>query len=892
MLFSSATLVLPEADLSRDVADQAVAMLRQLVHPGGEALLLAHVPQRHSNERDWRSLTRRLDRAEAWLEEAARALGALRITTDAVYSVSPASLSGEVVILTSPEAPLLIECLRAGLPTGWPGGQAMEGLRGVVMPWWRDPRSAMPATALLRERLPADVHTWFLAVDPSGPQPDAAAIGELLGWPTALEVAAVTGGRTLIRTALTALTDGKPVDLVVLAAPTGTTLTPFLWMVRAVAPPLPFLIIPGGRPATELRPRLEVPDLLLLGDRLLGSALRVDLAGRAEPVDREQLTLIYRGEALAEVNVVAGQFALSSPPRLPDVVGVSTDAEAAVESLKGVARVIRVDGAPIALFDARLDPAPWKAHLGGARRFWAIALTPRSAPGALRAHLDRADALLDASGVLQDGHPDDLPAGVEPVRLERVARHLRAAGVPVDLVVGADPGPGYASVPAALLATASPEALEDLIAGAWRPPRPDDRLLELTGAAPAVAHSLAVEWDNRVARERLLGLLAGAADSVHLQTYIFEDDPIGALVSEALMAAADRGVAVLVLVDSLYSLHGSLGQENPPLARLEAHSGVSLRAVRPVNALEDMKRRNHRKLIIIDGLTGLVSGRNIGAMYYTGFGEAALSPETTYREVPWLDAGAAVTGPVVAELEASFRQTWLRSGGPVYPAPRAVDPTLQPGVEGAFPVRFVTHESMTDTQTLDAYRALLESATSRVTLVNTFPLQFELQQVLLTLLARGVAVRFLVGNVRPAFVAGSVRQPFPGGQVRELATQVIHGRLDTLVKAGASVYEFALDRRPEWSSELELALPHVHAKVLSVDGRVFTIGSANLDITAGYWESEALLVVEDAAQTAALEETLEALLASSVLVDPTDPAWQDRAERRAWLSRHWPSALG
>ena len=886
MLFSSATLVLPEAALNGEVAAQAVSMLRHLVHPGGEALLLAHVREGHSNDRDWRSLSRRLERSERRLAEAARTLGALKVETDVVYAVEPGILRGEVLVLTGPEDDRLVSAaLRSGLPVGWPGGREMVGLRGVVMPWWREPRSALPAAELLRERLPPEVHTWFLAIDPSGPRPDAEAIRGLLGWPTPLEVEVVTGGRTLLRAALRALTDRKPVDLVALAAPTGTALTPFLWMVRAVAPAAPFLVIPGARTPTELRPRLEVPDLLVLGDRLLGSALRVDITGRAEAVHGEHLTLMYRGTSIAQVEVSSGQFSLPTPERLPETVGVSTDAEATIRSLQGVARVIRPDGAPVALFDARLDPTLWRAHLGGSRRFWAVSLTPMASPGALREHLGLADALLEASGVLQDGHPDDLPAGVEPVRLERVARHLRAAGVPVDLVVGAEPGPGYASLPSEILAATPPDVLETWIARAWRAPHTHDRLLELTGAAPSGADSLIVEWDNRAARERLLALLADATESAHLQTYIFEDDRVGNLVSDALMAAADRGVVVRVLVDSLYSLHGSLGQENPPLARLEAHPGVSFHTMRLVNALEDVKRRNHRKLTIIDGFTGLVSGRNIGATYFTSFEETALTPETAYREVPWLDAGAVVTGPVVAELEGSFRQTWLNAGGRDYPAPR-------PHGEGALPVRFVTHESMADAQTLDAYRALMESARSRVTLVNTFPLQFELQQVLLTLLRRGVEVRFLVGNVRPAFVATAERLPFPGGQARELATQVIHGRLDVLVEAGASVYEFALAARPGWSPDIALALPHVHAKVLSVDGLRFTVGSANLDITAGYWESEALLVVEDPAATAALEATLDGLLSESMRVDPDDPAWRDRAERRAWLSRHWPSALG
>ena len=74
--------------------------------------------------------------------------------------------------------------------------------------------------------------------------------------------------------------------------------------------------------------------------------------------------------------------------------------------------------------------------------------------------------------------------------------------------------------------------------------------------------------------------------------------------------------------------------------------------------------------------------------------------------------------------------------------------------------------------------------------------------------------------------------------------------------------------------------------------RVCSVGSANLDITAGYWESEALLVVEGAEATAPVEAELEVLFAGATRLDPGDPAFRDRLAPRAWLSLHWPSLVG
>jgi phosphatidylserine/phosphatidylglycerophosphate/cardiolipin synthase-like enzyme len=96
--------------------------------------------------------------------------------------------------------------------------------------------------------------------------------------------------------------------------------------------------------------------------------------------------------------------------------------------------------------------------------------------------------------------------------------------------------------------------------------------------------------------------------------------------------------------------------------------------------------------------------------------------------------------------------------------------------------------------------------------------------------------------------------------------------------------------QPAWNPTLGDVRPHVHAKAMSADARVCALGSANLDITAGYWESELLLVVEDASIATAFESRIDALTAGSNRVDRDDPEWRRRAERREWM-RYWPGTL-
>ena len=75
-----------------------------------------------------------------------------------------------------------------------------------------------------------------------------------------------------------------------------------------------------------------------------------------------------------------------------------------------------------------------------------------------------------------------------------------------------------------------------------------------------------------------------------------------------------------------------------------------------------------------------------------------------------------------------------------------------------------------------------------------------------------------------------------------------------------------------------------------MDGRICSVGSANLDITAGYWENELVLLVDDPSVAGAIESRIDALIRQSERVDRDNPAWQQTARRRQWM-RRWPGML-
>ncbi|HTR19717.1 MAG TPA: phosphatidylserine/phosphatidylglycerophosphate/cardiolipin synthase family protein [Gemmatimonadales bacterium] len=683
-------------------------------------------------------------------------------------------------------------------------------------------------------------------------------------------------------------TGQAPADLLVLARFPGAPL-------RVAAWPAPPLILPPMEAAAPiLRRALDVPDLV---DAAGVIRARLDYAsgvGRRDPIPDQQVAFISGGCVAAVITTIDGEGEL--PAGLDaDHLGVCRVAENIAPDPLAVIEeqvaVIRPGSRPLLLFDAGLSDGDLGllAGLAGAHApdLLAVRLRATRSCAAIRARLRAAGlrpVVADASTVLDEGEALDVAEAVDAVRLARVGARMRCAGFPIVAIVHGGPHSprtiGFAAV-TATEAAASP----------WRLDAPVDRarsaaarLEATTGASLIAGNRIEIELDNARARRWLLDAIAASRERFHFQVYMAAGDDIGTEVEAALAAAGARGITVRVLVDSLHGFHGSYGVRNPLLDRLGKRPGVELRVSQPLTglpSLEDLKQRDHRKIAVADGATGLIGGRNLSHEYYTGFHEVRLTPGSSWREVPWLDAGARVEGPAVAALERSFLEAWTGAGGSAFDIPDRPP-------AGDTKVRVVIHHGLQDATTLEAYLALIENAQSHVYTVNGFPLVLEIQHALLRARRRGVRVCTLIGHLTPTHGG----KPFEGpwARARTAATELVDSRMDALVAAGAECYQFAVVQQPGWAPGLGTIHPHVHAKVMSADGRVCAVGSANLDITAGYWENELVLLAEDPAITAALEARIEELIAGSDRVDRNDPAWQATARHRRWL-HHWPGVL-
>jgi putative cardiolipin synthase len=163
-------------------------------------------------------------------------------------------------------------------------------------------------------------------------------------------------------------------------------------------------------------------------------------------------------------------------------------------------------------------------------------------------------------------------------------------------------------------------------------------------------HPLADSLDAFAARYLLCGM---AENTLDVQYYIWQDDMSGRLLFSALLAAADRGVRVRLLLDdnNTNGLDDILELLNShPQIEVRLFNPFSFRLFRAIGYLTDfarLNRRMHNKSFTVDGETTIVGGRNVGDAYF-GVGKQPL----------FSDLDVLAIGPVVAEVSQDFQRYW------------------------------------------------------------------------------------------------------------------------------------------------------------------------------------------------------------------------------------------
>lgn len=329
----------------------------------------------------------------------------------------------------------------------------------------------------------------------------------------------------------------------------------------------------------------------------------------------------------------------------------------------------------------------------------------------------------------------------------------------------------------------------------------EQALSRAAGAPLLSGNALGLLIDAAANYDAWLKAIRGAQRCVLLENYFIRDDEVGGAFRAALVERAQAGVPVAVVVDWF----GCLGQSRTAFWAPLRAAGGQVRVFNPPRLGEPFGwiSRDHRKLLVVDGLYGFLSGLCISAKWLG---------EPVQNVPPWRDTGVAVRGPAVAELEAAFLQSWNMTGKALEVFSTLPEP-LKPA--GSVALRVIA------TQPLSAglYRLdQLIAAIARKTLWLTdayFVGITPYVQALVAAARDGVDVRMLV----------------PGTSDVPVVARMSRTGYRPLLKAGIRVFE--------WNGSM------LHAKTAVIDGQWARVGSSNLNIASWLGNREIDLAVED-----------------------------------------------
>ena len=342
--------------------------------------------------------------------------------------------------------------------------------------------------------------------------------------------------------------------------------------------------------------------------------------------------------------------------------------------------------------------------------------------------------------------------------------------------------------------------------------------------------------------------ISAAKHHIHLETYIFADDELAKAFAQLLAEKSRAGIEVRVLYDGI----GSLAANSEIFETMRA-AGVMVVQFRPPESLPDVlegsiNNRDHRKLLIVDGRTAFIGGINVSGTYSHG---SSLKPgKEKGLSDGWRDTQVKLNGPVVAQLQAQFFSTWVRSGGKADSSSTTYFP--RPVTAGASLVAALGSESgdKSEAAIYAGYLAAIRAARHRLWITQAYFVPDQtIRDELKAAARRGVDTRVLL----------------PGFSDSALTLNAARGAYGELLASGVKIYEYNI--------------AFIHAKTLVVDGVVSFVGSANMDMRSLLHNNEITAVIVDPVVAGQMSTVYLKDLANATPI--TLDAW----ENRSWPQR-------
>ncbi|QXH51523.1 cardiolipin synthase [Pseudomonas fakonensis] len=338
------------------------------------------------------------------------------------------------------------------------------------------------------------------------------------------------------------------------------------------------------------------------------------------------------------------------------------------------------------------------------------------------------------------------------------------------------------------------------------------RAMPKLGRMPCLANNeVKLLINGQATFEAIFAAIEQARDTVLVQFFIIHDDALGQQLQQRLLRKAAEGVRVFVLYDRVGS-HALPARYSQVLR----DGGVQIQAFATRRGLFNrfqVNFRNHRKIVVVDGLTGFLGGHNVGDEYVGGHPQLS----------PWRDTHVQVSGPVLACLQESFAEDW-------YWATRELPPLILPDTypeDGVLCQALATGPADPQETCSLFFVEAIYSASHRVWITSPYFIPDEAVFAALRLaVLRGVDVRILIPS-RPDH---------------------------RIVYAASSLFAFEAVRAGVRMFRYQPGF--LHQKVVLVDDEVSAIGSANLDNRSFRLNFEITLLTVDRAFADQVEQML------------------------------------
>jgi cardiolipin synthase len=322
-----------------------------------------------------------------------------------------------------------------------------------------------------------------------------------------------------------------------------------------------------------------------------------------------------------------------------------------------------------------------------------------------------------------------------------------------------------------------------------------------------------------------------AEHTIDFLTFVYWRGDIGSDLAHLLADRATHGVRVRVLLDGW-----GARPIDPELVTLMERCGVQVRWFRPLRRLHvgQFNHRTHRKVLIVDEAVGFTGGVGISDLWK---GDARNPDE-------WRDTHFRITGAAVDGLRSAFLDNWAETDDVLFEDADRFPDQPKPGNVVVQCVRGASETGWSDVATL--YRTLLQLARDRIRITTAyFVPDADVTTRLCDAADRGVDVQILIPG------------PHADKRFVQLAAEAEY---EQLLEHGIKIWNF----QPSM----------LHAKVMTVDGLVANIGSANLNARSVTWDEEINLVALDTSLVETLDHHFDEDLDRSIRIDPA--RWEER----------------